>query len=274
MTDLCYDPDAESQCEAALSSALKYDSMVLASYESILQQEQLQQSLADSKKTIPSNYRHPDALQALANLRLSQSRVKEASKNMIEAYDRMKKGCTAMSKLVGLGEEVTITDEHFQEELETAQELEDVDEATSLPSYEFRCQSAKLLLECGTILQQSANENESNDEDLTESNRCCEAAIQVLGSLLAENDEVIEIWYLLGCAFNSLENRETAKQYWERALEMLVKVKEGLQNEDLDDNMDDEDDDVEEQLEQIEAQMEDIQEKIQQLGSCLEMDEN
>ena len=53
---------------------------------------------------------------------------------------------------------------------------------------------------------QISNMGESTTPATKES--CCEAAVQVLGSLLAENDEVIEIWYLMGCAFQALENKK------------------------------------------------------------------
>ena len=46
----------------------------------------------------------------------------------------------------------------------------------------------------------------------------------------AENDEVVEVWYLLGCAFEvtTPTNVDAAKYYWETALTMLAKVKEGM----------------------------------------------
>ena len=203
----------------------------------------------------------PDALQAMANLRLSQSNPNDATQFMLKAYERMKKGCTSMSKLVGLyNDNGNDNGDNHNDHNENALELEHVDEATSLPNYEFRCQSSKLLLECGAL---------NPDYSLL----CNEAAIQVLGSLLAENDEVIEIWYLLGCAFHSLKNYDMAKQYWERALEMLQKVKKGYDEQEMmDDDDDDDDDDIEEQMEEIEAQIDDIQDKLQQMQSMESMD--
>jgi len=282
LTDLCYESNAESECEKALMIANQHDTLLLTSSQSLSQKQQQLQDRDQGQTPINvSNYCHPDALQALANLRLSQSRGMEASNLMMKSYDRMKVGCIAMSKLVGL--EVSPNennDSSVEEEEPTAKELENVEEATNLPSYEFRCQSAKLLLECGSMLQTIPDMENSNDHqisDMEESTTpatkesCCEAAVQVLGSLLAENDEVIEIWYLMGCAFQALENKETAKQYFERALEMLKKVKEGLEQQD--DSNDDDEDDIEQQLEEIDAQIEDTEEKILQLDSSEDMEE-
>jgi len=75
----------------------------------------------------------------------------------------------------------------------------------------------------------------------------------------------------MGCDFQALENKETAKQYFERALDMLKKVKEGLEQQD--DSNDDDEDDIEQQLEEIDAQIEDTEEKILQLDSSEDVEE-
>mmetsp|Transcript_11683 Transcript_11683/g.17148 ORF Transcript_11683/g.17148 Transcript_11683/m.17148 type:complete len:393 (+) Transcript_11683:81-1259(+) len=167
-----------------------------------------------------------DALQVMASLRLSQQ--KEAKPYILKVYNQMKEGCDALATMVGLSEPLE----------EGAVELSNVEAVNNLPSFEFRCQSVKLLLECG-------------------SDECVQAAIQVLGSLLAENDEVVEIWYLLGCAFEMNGGNELAIEYWQRAREMLLKVKENLQQDD-----DDEDDEIVQQLNECQDQILDIENKL------------
>lgn len=84
-------------------------------------------------------------------------------------------------------------------------------------------------MECAAVLK------EENDDDASKISeqavQCSDAAIQVLGSLLAQNDEVIEVWYLVGCAFAAASDLDAAAQYWGRTLEMLLKVKENLEME-------------------------------------------
>ena len=127
----------------------------------------------------------------------------------------------------------------------------DVDAASSLPEYSFRCQSAKIMLECASLLENSDTETK---------NQCAESAIQVLGSLLAENDEVIEVWYLLGCAFMACtpSNNESAHYYWEHTLSMLTKVKEDL-NKSLEEEHDAND---EYELDAIECQITEVKSKL------------
>jgi hypothetical protein len=86
--------------------------------------------------------------------------------------------------------------------------------------------------------------------------QCTDAAIQVLGSLLAENDEVIEVWHLMGCAFDAISDLDAASQYWERTLEMLLKVKESLE-------MSSSDDEEQDELQDINGQIEDVRKKLE-----------
>lgn len=242
LTDLCEEPDAESLCEAALKSALAVDEKVTSTTAAAV-------STADNNN-IGSPL--PDALQTMANFRLSQSRVPEALECILKAYDRMKVGCEAMSALVGLGKSEDGKAGDNDVELESkSRELVDVEAASSLPEYNFRCQTAKIMLECASLLE--------NNGDMV--NQCAESAIQVLGSLLAENDEVIEVWYLLGCAFMACtpSNPDSANYYWENALTMLTKVKEGIEQSLGDD---DDDDDAENELEMIECQIIDVKKKL------------
>jgi len=255
LTDLCEEPDAESSCEAALESALALDEVSSADVVSTAHGN----NDGENKMGPPP----PDALQTMANFRLSQSRVPEALECILKAYDRMMVGCEAMSALVGLGSDGSgkIDDVELESK---SRELVDVDAASSLPEYNFRCQTAKIMLECASLL-----ENDSSDANDT-INQCAESAIQVLGSLIAQNDEVIEVWYLLGCAFMACTppNPESAHYYWENALTMLNKVKKGLE-ESIDDYDDDEC--IENELEVIECQIIDVKKK---LGKYKEDDED
>jgi len=243
LTDLCDEPDAESCCEKALQSALKLDEIATESSEEINNNNAMDVD-GENQKIFPPQ---PDALQTMANLRLSQSRGQEALVYIMKAYSRMKVGCEAMSSLVGLGKDEE-TRAGGKAEAQ-ANELVEVDAASSLPGYEFRCQTVKILLECASLM-----------EDFETKNQCAESGIQVLGSLMAENDEVIEVWYLLGCAFMAClpPNKDSAKYYWENAMSMLSKVKGELEST-LDD---DEDGYKENELEAVESQIIEVRKKL------------
>lgn len=228
LTDLCFEENAEQSCESALEAALKLDDPTSS----------------------------PDAVQAMANLRLSQCRGFEAVAFMLEAYNRVKVGCEAMADLVGLGGD---QGKNVENEETAAKELkgEALDATNSLPGFEFRCQMAKLLLECASILEDVTNDGAKRIE---QRQRCVEGAVQVLGSLLAENDEVIEIWFLLGCAFASIEPKsdEASKYYFETALDMLEKVKKGLKGEMPTDEVKDEIKDVKQKIKDVKHRLDDI----------------
>lgn len=237
LTDLCEEPDAESACEAALLEALAVDEKIGG----------------DTKSIVGPPL--PEALQTMANFRLSQSRVSDAVEYILKAYDRIRVGCEAMSALVGLADANGKTEGGVEVEPK-ARELVDVEAASSLPEYNFRCQTAKIMLECASLL--------GNDDAGTKDtvNQCAESATQVCGSLLAENDEVIEVWYLLGCAFMASmpPNQDSAHYYWENALTMLTKMKKELEQSI------DEDDENENELEVVECQILDIKTKLGKHG--------
>lgn len=245
MTDLCFEPDAEEQCEASLAAALAVDDGVV-----------------------------PDALQTKANLRLSQRRGDEAVRSILDAYERMRVGCEAMADLVGLGKEKEngagkekVEETDGGEEKCKAKELLEVEAVNSLPGFEFRTQTAKILLECAAVLGDSDrggdceidNGGSGKDENDARKNMCVEFAIQVLGSLLAENDEVIELFFLLGCAFEALSPPDvgTASHYWQAALTMLTKVKKGIEEEGGDEDVDNDG------LEGVIDQMNEIKERLE-----------
>jgi hypothetical protein len=237
LTDLCFEDTAEAECDSYVSLALKIKDL-------------------DGEPVI-------DALQTAASLRLSQSRKEEARKFILRAYNKMRTGCEALANLVGL-----------EEKAKRAVELVEVDAANSLPSFEFRCQTAKLLLECAATEGGSAGDNGNNQKPPAseleqEQQQCNRAAIRVLGSLLAENDEIPEVYYLLGCAYMASETVEVARHYWTQALELLVKMQKDLE-EDAEgiDMKDDDDEDEEElniQLQSINCQMEEVRSKLEEI---------
>ena len=224
LTDLCYEEDAEQQCEEAVQAAMDFI------------------DITDGEPLV-------DSLQTMASLRLSQRRAKEAATFVLGAYRKMKSGCEALSALVGLQKDEEVATQ--------AVELVDVDAANNLPGFEFRCESAKVLLECAAVLKE---ENDGDAAKIPEQAvQCNDAAIQVLGSLLAENDEVIEIWYLMGCAFAAASELDAAAQYWGRTLEMLLKVKESLE-------VDSDDDEEQDQLQDVIVQIEDVSKRLEEIG--------
>merc|ERR1712232_359952 len=123
-----------------------------------------------------------------------------------------------------------------------------VEAASQLPEYNFRCQTAKIMLECASFQKEGDNV-------------CIEASIQVLGSLLAENDEVADVWLLMGCSFAALSppNNDAAKYYWETALSMLNAAREGLE---VMIEHDAENECLEQELQSIQCQLEEVKAKL------------
>lgn len=230
LTDLCFEPNAEAQCEASLQRAL-----------------QLDQS-------------SPEPFQLIANLRLVQSRGEEATTYILDAYKRIQAGCIALASLVGFG-----MDDDLATEL-TRSEQEAVDR---LPGFDFRIQMAKLLLECASTCVPLNNGDNTIMTDEEIGSNCAEAAIQVLGSLMAENDEVIEVWFLIGCAAMAANpsNTDMAIFHWTKAIEMLNKGKENLEAKIRggNDNTEAGCAKIQEEVEAIQAQIEEIQDKLQSI---------
>jgi tetratricopeptide (TPR) repeat protein len=269
LTDLCDDENAENDCEQYLEQALQ-----------ILD--------VDGEPLV-------DALQTMASLRLSQQpqeKQLEAVLYILRAFEKQRVGSEALATLVGLNHYDDDDDEEEDAEGTTmksdkneAKELLQLDAANNLPEFEFRCQTAKILLECAGLLKATRHEGggdistaaTSSVADIggscTQSSpaqqeaECVSAAISVLGSLLAQNDEVVEIWYLTGCAFAAKFPTplvDEARFYLDRAKEMLTEIRKSLQEEAL---MADasEQDDVEEQLEMNATQLQDVQTKLDEL---------
>jgi tetratricopeptide (TPR) repeat protein len=229
LTDLCFEDNAERECESYISQALK---------------------LTDPKSDEPI----VDALQTVTSLRLSQKRGMEAVDYILRAHEKMKAGCEALASLVGL-REVPNPDQ--------ACELLELDSVQSLPPFEFRCQTAKLLLECNGILKE-----EMAGED-PRANMCIGAAVDVLGSLLAENDEVIEIWFLTGEAYAAMNppNHELASHYWQRSKEMLTSTLQSLEQGVAEADDEDEEEELQLQLDEVTCQLEDVDTKLDEISA-------
>ncbi|KAL7571990.1 hypothetical protein ACA910_001647 [Epithemia clementina (nom. ined.)] len=264
LTDLCYEGNAEEKCESLVQRALQ---------------------VSDQPKSL-------DALQTAASLRLSQCRGMEAVDFMQQCFAQIKAPCEALCRLVGIRASSAQTqpnEQEFQDDGGAAdQALEltelEVEQQQTMPGFEFRCQTAKLLLECSAVLRKELGDGDMNKTIAATSSNiaaaagteqpfsaqdCAEAAVTVLGSLLAENDEVIESWYLMGDAFAALEDTEMARYYYERTIQMLQHVQQELQEQQEQLASEDEEDEEEEmlqnQLDEIECQHEDVQQKLNQL---------
>ena len=248
LTDLCFEPDAETRCETYVGSALELKD-------------------GQSRPFV-------DALQTMASLRLSQEEPKrlEAVAFILQAYDKMKIGCEALADLVGLLDKSGVDGDRDNQEQEQALELKDVDAANNLPEFEFRCQTAKLLLECAALCgHEFPSCCKVGEKELLQqqAEQCVDAAISVLGSLLAQNDEVIEIWYLTGCAFAAKNPpvKDIACHHWMTALDMLRKNQKILSEEvdrmiAIGDADEDEEENIQAQLEDYATQIEDVQTKL------------
>ena len=226
LTDLCEEPDAESRCEA------------------FVQRAKLYHDPATSRPFV-------DALQTEASLRLSQvDKRSEAIELALDVYRTMDVGCRALAVLIGLRQD------EKQQPSHQARELVEVEAVNQLPGFEFRCQSAKILLESSSLAKEAGRSRESI--------LCNEAAIDVLGSLLSENDEVVEIFHLLGDAFSRSvpPKHDTARSFWERALEMLQAVKSSM-NQEV--NEAEESEDLQMELDEVICQIEEIESKIEEL---------
>jgi tetratricopeptide (TPR) repeat protein len=236
LTDLCEEPDAEEQCEKWVQKALTYQTPAPDSTEA-------------TQPTV-------DALQLLANLRISQCRASEALPVILEAYQQLQGPCQSLASLVD------ITPNQQDEgaiSTDGAMELTQVDAVQALPGFEFRCQMAKIMLE-------AAASSENVDAQQVLAGR--HAAIYVLGSLMAENDEVIEIYSLLGDAFNAISSYEEALSYWQSALEMLSQIKQAMEEDmqlspDMEDDdadaADEREDEIQKQLDEVMCQIDDLE---------------
>ena len=227
LTDLCFEENAEQDCESYIQQALK---LLDSDGEPIV-----------------------DALQTCASLKLSQNKGLEATDYILRAFAKIRVGCESLAALVEMRE---------SENPDEATELLETEAVQKLPGFEFRCQTAKLLMECASV-----QETSDADDHTERRTQCLRAAVDVLGSLMAENDEVVEVWALAGDAFNFLEpSAPNAAHYWERAVEMLTSVKGSLEEQRDETEDDEEEDELNQELEEVLGQLESLQEKLSKVN--------
>ncbi len=113
----------------------------------------------------------PEVTQALANLRLSQENGEEAADLMLETVRRLN----------------ACQQEDYEEDMEEEEEKgQEGGRGLPLPNLMFRVQTAKLLLEC---------------QAYKKGKKCAKQAIKILEACKCEDDEIMEVWYLLGVAY-------------------------------------------------------------------------
>jgi hypothetical protein len=89
--------------------------------------------------------------------------VKKKQHRQQHHHQRIKEGSEALASLVGLDgnqdDDDDDDDDDKKEAPQQALELQEVDAANSLPEFEFRCQTAKLLVECAAMLKEESKLN-------------------------------------------------------------------------------------------------------------------
>lgn len=101
-------------------------------------------------------------------------------------------------------------------------ESNDDDELIDLPEVEFCIATVKLLIECGSHHHHQVASSHSGDS-------LCEKAIELASELIDEDDENIELWYLVGVASLSIQpspDYESARYHLEHAKEMIEAMME------------------------------------------------
>jgi tetratricopeptide (TPR) repeat protein len=266
LTDLCYSDNAEQLCEASLQESL-----------SIIQ--------TMSTESMTTNIHCIETYQMIASLRFSQKRNTEAHAYMKRVYEPMSVGCQALAILVGLRTKTETDDDTDNPHM--AVELTALEHVQSLPPIEFRISTSKLLLECAGTLPYYADPNGAtndnpmdthpvgvDDDDVRngiateQQQEYAVMAMDVIGSCLAEQDEMYECWILLGDAMIFLE-KESAWSYWNRALQILRPIQQQLQHELLEndhnnDNMNEneENDPIQQQFDTIVMELDQLQERM------------
>jgi hypothetical protein len=327
MTDLCDNIEAEEQCELLLQKALQ---VTIATSENNTEKAS---SLLSSSSSSSSSI---EALQLAASHRLSQNRPYDAIQYILQAYDTIRIGCEALSTLVGLRDDTNVVDntngtgsssnstsasavaDASSSSSNAAAELMNLPHVQALPTFEFRCQTVKLLLECSAAASATAacetmttsttnnlnTDNSNNQQQLQHQqncSRCLDNAIDVLGSLLAENDEDSQVYSLLGDVYhmkfrmehendnntnkndvnvsktetivtNTINSTTTTTTitipidlpiyYWTRAIELLRTVLQTLERNIQNVSTQDEEDNIQNQIDSIVCILEEIQSKI------------
>ena len=156
-----------------------------------------------------------DAHQSMASLRLSQRKSSEAHQIIGEVYNRTME-LRKKHQERGIIQELMKSPNNIN--VNSADNDGDSGDEFELPSAQFSVQTAKLLIEC------------SNSESDDYSSR----AISLLTDLLNDDDENVEIWYIIGIAALELRppDYDLSRYNLERAQEMMNVVQQqmGVEN--------------------------------------------
>ncbi|XP_039535799.1 probable assembly chaperone of rpl4 [Pimephales promelas] len=151
-------------------------------------------------KALQYDEHNPEALQLMASYLFSIEKTEEGR-------DYLKKSVSSWLPSLQKKEESSVSAAHDMEEEENQTK-------SNIPPYESRITTAKLLIEAEEY----------------------EMATEVLEDLLEEDDEVVEVWYLLGWLFylqldkqdltnNSVNFRKSAWTYLSKAKKLYVKLR-------------------------------------------------
>jgi hypothetical protein len=312
LTDLCLEDGAELQCEGYLQTAIDPRALHRPEPDALLFNATAMSQNGTTESSSNNNNNSSstciEAWQLLASLRLSQQRNVEATTIiMTKVYaPTLAVPCRAVAALVGLESLLQTTaaprsntrdgDNHAvgtaaaaATTMATELTEAEMEQVQALPDFAFRCQASKLLLECAHHCAAAASAVSSATAEPPNVDPhcsitaldCAQAAVAVLGSLVAENDEVVEIWSLLGDAVSLVQKQQQAAQpsghsdalgpiYWERALEMLLVVQENLEEEirhgsymsNQDASIEDSEDALQLQLDDVLGRIEDLRAKL------------
>lgn len=139
-----------------------------------------------------------DGQQVLANLRISQCRGVEAA----EVIERVYRGVKSIREKIAAR---TVIEEMMSTELP--------EEATDIPEPEFCIATAKYMVECASVAPNLA-----------------ELAMDLVTDLLHDDDENIELWYIMGVAALSCRPPDigTARYHLEQAKDMMETLRENM----------------------------------------------
>ena len=194
LTDLCFEEDAERRCEEAVLESLSL-------YE--------------------TNY---DGQLTLCSLRLSQSRAEEASEVALRLVEQVMRSRLLLSQK-SIVQELSRQSKEEEEEEEEEDNKEEEDhgmEEEEEASFDLCINLSKLLLECASSSSSSSSSSELSSK-----------AADLLSDLLNDNDDVAEVWFLLGIASSASNENEAAIEQFTRAKDLLTfslsEGKEGME---------------------------------------------
>ena len=195
--DLC----ARRLCSACVSVAELYMTDLCMEPDA---EERCEAALALAEQTDAGG---PELPQAKASCRLSQERPEEAAALALEAARRATAAVAAADAALTTLEAAA-----------AGGAAPGGAAALERPELELRVNVAKLLLECAA------------QADAGAAGPCAEAAGDLVYGCLKEDDDNVELWFLMGCAAQLMAppNLELSRECLERAQGMLAKVREAL----------------------------------------------